>query len=192
MPELADKIKVNTFLNAIGKEAVEVFDTFELPAAQKGAYIDVVRAFEAFCSPKKNTVYERFTFYQRKQRDGKIFDSFLIDIKRLVRTCEFKLAENEMLRDQIVMGVGDKKLQTRLLENAPLTYEIAVEKARANEAMKEQSSAMNKTVPVNVMNAYAQHTQNSLRHRRSNGATTQIAVNGSRTMERTAAAASTV
>lgn len=69
---------------------------------------------------------------------------FLIDIKRLVRDCEYGDRENEMLRDQIVMGVCDKKLQSKLLEMVNLTYENAVDKARASEVTKEQASTMSK------------------------------------------------
>ncbi|XP_031639432.1 uncharacterized protein LOC116351469 [Contarinia nasturtii] len=138
-------IKVNTFLNAIGSDAVEVFDTFTLTEEQKGEYNEVIKAFTEFCTPKKNQIYERFMFYQRKQKENEPFDAFLMDIKRLVKTCEFGDKENEMLRDQIVMGIDDKKQQQRLLEKADLNYDTAVEKCRANEATKEQSSTMNKS-----------------------------------------------
>lgn len=151
----SNSIKVNTFLNAIGEEAVEIFDTLQLTEEARGLYESVVKAFADFCTPKKNPVYERFMFYQRKQKDGETFDSYLIDIKRLVRTCEFNDRETEMLRDQIVMGTNDSKLQTRLLEIATLTYDAAVEKCRANEATREQASVMNKTVPVNEIKNHA-------------------------------------
>lgn len=58
-------------------------------------------------------MYERFVFYQRKQKEGESFDVFHVDIKRLVKNCEFGDKESEMLRDQIVMGVVDNKLQMR-------------------------------------------------------------------------------
>lgn len=83
------------------------------------------------------------------QHEGESFDMFLMDIKRLVRSCEFGATENEMLRDRIVMGVCDKKLQKRLLETAALTYDTAVEKGRTNEATAQQSETMIKNVVIN-------------------------------------------
>lgn len=154
-----DKVKVNTFLNAVGPEAVEIFDTFEMTNQERLVYATVVAKFEEFCKPRKNTVYERFVFYQRVQRDGEPFDTFLMDIKRLVRTCEFGATENEMLRDRIVLGVADKKLQKRLLETSTLTYDIAVEKARANEATAQQSESMNKSVVINEVQPKYAHTK---------------------------------
>lgn len=128
--EKPDKIKINTLLNCVGADAVDVYDTLPLSNAERESYAEVVKALEAFCSPKKNEVYERFLFYQRKQKEGEPFDQFHIDIKRLARTCGFQERENEMLRDRIVLGVIDKRLQQRLLETRELTYDIAVEKIK--------------------------------------------------------------
>lgn len=149
LTEKSDAIKVNTFLNAVGEEAVEIFDSFNLSTLQRAHYDTVIQAFSDFCTPKKNTVYERYMFYQRKQKEGETFDSFLIDIRRLVRTCDFKEKESEMLRDQIVMAVNNQGLQRKLLETANLTYDTAVDKCRTFEATNEQTSEMSKTVAVN-------------------------------------------
>lgn len=173
--EKSDTIKINTLLNAIGEEAVEVFDSFNLSGAQKSQYAEVVKAFADFCEPKKNVVYERFMFNQRSQKEGESFDHFLMEIKRLVRTCEFGEKENEMLRDRIVMGVNEQRLQTRLLETANLTYDTAVEKCRANEATKEQTTTMNKSFSVNEIKNHASNTQhrNNSRNGNNNNSTRQ-------------------
>lgn len=153
-------VKVNTFLNAVGADAVEVYDTFTMTTVQRATYNDVIQAFENFCKPRKNTVYERYIFHQRNQREGESFDTFLIDIKRLIRTCEFGDTENEMLRDRIVLGVTDKRLQTRLLETSDLTYETAIEKCRTSEATKEQTTNLNKTATVSELRTKpSSHTQ---------------------------------
>lgn len=59
----SDALKITTFLNAIGENAVDVFDTFDLTDEQKGKYDEVIKAFADFCTTKKNKVYERFVFY---------------------------------------------------------------------------------------------------------------------------------
>lgn len=89
LDEKTDVVKINTFLNAIGPNAVEVYDTFELTQMERTTYARVIGSFEEFCKARKNTVYERYIFYQRNQRDGEPFDSYLLEIKQLVRTCEF-------------------------------------------------------------------------------------------------------
>lgn len=49
-----------------------------------------------------------------------------------------------MLRDRIVFGVRDKKLQKKMLETDSLTCESAIKAARAAEASEKQSKGMNK------------------------------------------------
>lgn len=169
----SDEIKINLLLNAVGEEAVRNYDSFDMTEDERKVYNDVVKAFDEFCTPKKNTVYERYMFYQRNQGDGEPFDTFLIHIRQLARTCEFEAKENEMLRDRIVMGVNDQKLQRKMLETPNLTYSIAVDKCRAHEATAEQMSTMNKSVSVNQIEesnhaAGKRHTQNRKQHKGNN------------------------
>ncbi|XP_055307617.1 MATH and LRR domain-containing protein PFE0570w-like, partial [Sitodiplosis mosellana] len=142
LTEKSDAIKINTFLNAVGEEAIEVFDTLTLTEEQRASYDEVIKAFDEFCKPKRNPVYERFVLNQSKQKEGEPFDAFLMDIKRLARTCEYGDRENEMLRDRIVWGVQCRKLQLRLIEKNELTYDQAVEMARQSESTKEQVNTM--------------------------------------------------
>lgn len=145
LKEKADPIKVNVFLNIIGSEAVEIYDTLNLDANLQNDYNAVIKAFDDFCKPKTNPVYERFVFSQRVQKEGESFDSFHVDIKRLIKNCAFGDKEKEMLRDRIVIGVSNKNLQKKLLELADLTYDTAVEKCKASEATQGQAEEMNKS-----------------------------------------------
>lgn len=142
----SDAVKIAIFLNTLGEEGNDVFDAFGLTTEQKEVYTTVIQTFENFCKPKTNEVYERFVFYQRNQKEGEPFDAFLMEIRRLVRTCEFGEMEQTMLRDRIVLGITNKRLQTKLLETNGLTYDIAVEKCRADEVTQEQTNNMSKGV----------------------------------------------
>lgn len=112
---------------------------------QQASYDAVTKAFDDFCKPKTNPVYERFVFSQRMQKEGETFDSFHVDIKRLVKNCEFGDRMDEMLRDRIVIGVLNKQLQKKLLSIAGLTYDATVQECKSNEATQGQADEMNKT-----------------------------------------------
>lgn len=176
LTQKADAIKVNTFLNAVGEEAVEIFDSFNLTDEQRLVYADVVKSFADFCEPKKNTVYERYVFSQRQQKIGEPFDNFLIEIRRLVRTCEYGNMENEMLRDRIVQGINQQRLQRELLGTANLTYDLAVSKCRSHEATNEQTSSMNKTVAVNQIEE-KDNTKRNTQNRKHNNKKQQASSN---------------
>lgn len=62
-------------------------------------YATVMDAFEAFCIPKKRVVSKRFTFYNRNQKNKELFDSFLIDLKKMA-TCDFREQQYSMIRDK--------------------------------------------------------------------------------------------
>lgn len=139
---LVDKpedVRVAALLNTVGVEAIELFNTFTLSEEQRKKYQLVVNAFEDHCNPKKQEVFERYVFYTRNQCENEKFDMFLMDIKKLAGTCGFGDQKNSMVRDRIVLGTVDKKLQVKLLHEKDLSYEKAVEMARAVERTKEHA-----------------------------------------------------
>ena len=75
----------------------------------------ILKAFDNFCNPKKNIVYERYKFSQRIQQIGDNFDKFLADIQKLIITFEYETQESFILRDRIVLGIVDSGLQEKLL-----------------------------------------------------------------------------
>lgn len=144
-------MKIAIFLNAVGPASVEVFNSFNLSEADKGKYTEVIKSFDEFCKPKTNEVYESFMFWSRKQAVGESFDQYLMDIKKRARTCNFGNVGERMLRDRIVFGTSDKALQKRYLEVTDLTYPKAVEMARAAEAIMSQSTEMQTSGQVDVV-----------------------------------------
>lgn len=147
-----DLVKINTFLNAIGKDAVEVYDSFDIAPLERTLYASVIKAFDDFCKPRKNIVYERYLFGSRNQKENEPFDAFLMDIKKLARNCSFN-DEADMIRDRIVIGITDSNLRKQLLEIKELTMDKAIEKARANETTKEQTATMNKSATINEISS---------------------------------------
>jgi len=60
---------VATLLTVIGKEAVNVYNTFIWD--DKGNELKIEKAlekFESFCNPRKNTTYERCLFLQKSRQ----------------------------------------------------------------------------------------------------------------------------
>lgn len=152
----------------LGYEALEVLNSLNLTPEEGANYDNVIGAMSRFCEPRKNTVYERHNFYKRIQHDGESFDSFLMEIKRLAKSCDFGNAENEMIRDRIVMGVRDSRLQTKLLETDQLTYEVAIRKARACEATSQQTREMNKAETVHEVKTQTASKSNNNKQQQRN------------------------
>ena len=100
--KLEEEVRIAIFLNCIGEEALELFNTFKLADADKKLLTKVKGAFESYIKPKTNIIYERYMFYKRSQGPSETFDSFYTDLKKLVKSCGFD-KEDDMIRDRIVV-----------------------------------------------------------------------------------------
>ncbi|GBL80174.1 hypothetical protein AVEN_29154-1 [Araneus ventricosus] len=132
----SSEVKVAILLNAAGEEAVEVFNTFNLSAEDRKDFDKVIHQFEKFTTPKKNVVVERFIFNQRCQEEGETFDVFVMDLKKLVKSWEFGDQSDSVVRDRIVLGVGDASLQERMLREADLSLERAIDLGKTAKLSK--------------------------------------------------------
>ncbi|KAL4718171.1 hypothetical protein ACJJTC_003386 [Scirpophaga incertulas] len=59
-------------------------------------------------------------------KDGETFDAFYTAIRKLAEYCNFDTQKDRMLRDRIVIGVSDHRMQQKLLEVKDLSLDKAV------------------------------------------------------------------
>ena len=69
----------------------------------------VLGKFERYCTPKKNTSYERFAFMNRKQRNDECIEDYAVALRQLSMNCDYGHMRDSMIRDAIIMGVNSKK-----------------------------------------------------------------------------------
>ena len=116
-------MKIAILLNLAGPDAIELYNTFTLSDADAKKYTKVVKAFEQYCSPRKNIVFERFTFWQCAQAEEENVDQFVTRLKRIAKRCEFK-DEEEMLRYKMLRD----KIFTSIIHFLPfITYPTMIE-----------------------------------------------------------------
>ena len=123
------------FLHKIGKEALEVYDTFTFTDAEVDKIEPLVAKFEAYCSPKKNVTYERYLFFSYMQNSQTI-DAFITDLHMKVKTCEFGTLHDSLIKDRIVCAIDNNSVREWLLRNTELTLEVAINTVRATETSK--------------------------------------------------------
>ncbi|XP_030758046.1 uncharacterized protein LOC115883775 [Sitophilus oryzae] len=150
LPQKGNKKQVAIFLNLIGEEGLELFNSFSLTDAETEDLKKVVEKFEEYCSPRKNIIFERYRFNSIIQNDGQSFDSFLTELRKAVKTTEYGEPE-QMIRDRIVIGVSNKLTQERLLRESDLTLETAIKICRAVEISKSQSKALQNEASVSAV-----------------------------------------
>ena len=129
------KVQIAILLNAAGAEAQEVHDQFTWALTEdKEDYQTVLKKFDSYCRPRKNLVYERYCFYTRDQCEEEPVDKWVKDLRVIAKKCEFETQEDSMIRDRIVLGVHDKRVQERMLRDSNLDLTKATELCRAAES----------------------------------------------------------
>ena len=68
----------------------------------------------------------------------------MAEVRKLSEHCEFGESLNDMLRDRLVCGINDQRIQRRLLAEAKLTFTKAFELARAMEAADRNAKDLKK------------------------------------------------
>jgi hypothetical protein len=143
------------FLACVGTEAYEVFQTFEFDEeAHRKDIQKVIDAFDKYCVGEINVTYERYMFNRRDQDTAESLDTFLNDIRRLIRTCEYGELGNSILRDRIVMGIRDDATRRKLLQTRKLDLKQAIDICKANEAATHQLKTISQPEDVHAANSY--------------------------------------
>ena len=90
-------------------------------------------------TPAPSSIVQRFKFFCRSQQDSESVSQFVAELRKLSEFCEFGDTLDVMLRDRLVCGVRNQKLQQRLLAVSNLTFTKAFGIAQTAE-LSEQNA----------------------------------------------------
>lgn len=161
-----DDRKVGLLLTVAGPEALDVYNTFLFTEDQKDdggsvLYCEVVKKFDTYCMPKKNETYERYIFRSRLQKEGESLEQYLTDLRIKSQSCSYGTLCESLIRDQLVVGILDRKVKERLLRETDLTLDKAIQICQAAEtaAVHMQALSLNDAVvPETTVSAVKKKT----------------------------------
>ena len=134
-----DEVKYATLLHFAGPEALEIYNTFTWTVeGDKKNISKILEKFEEYCTPRKNITWERHIFNTKVQQPGESIDHYATDLRKKASSCEFGILRDSLIRDRIVCGICDDRTRSRLLKEADLTLEKAVDMCRADEITASQ------------------------------------------------------
>lgn len=147
-------------LSVIGPSTYSLLRNLVSPAkpAEK-TYEDLVVVLKEHYAPTPSVPVQRFKFKARLRKAGESVADYVSELRKLTEHCDFRNGLNERLRDQFVSGIGDEKLQKKLLAKENLTFEKAYKTALADEiAMRDAgvfvpTPAVRETTSVNKIRA---------------------------------------
>lgn len=134
--------QVNLLVYAMGDKSDDIFLSFNLSADEAKEYNVVVDKFTQFLVPKTNIIFERSRFNTRVQENGETVEEFITALYKLSENCgyeKFAGLRDEMIRDRLVVGLSDKRVNERLQLEDDLKLEKAIQVARQSENIKKQN-----------------------------------------------------
>jgi hypothetical protein len=103
-------LQVNTLIYTMGTKADEILPSFGLTDDELKNIITVIKKFEDHFIVRRNVIFERAKFNNRKQESGESVDTFITALYGLAEHCKYGALREEMIRDRIVVGLRDSKL----------------------------------------------------------------------------------
>jgi hypothetical protein len=129
----------------MGEKSEDVFASFKLTADDAKKYDVVLNKFDAHFVVKRNVIFERAQFNNRRQEQGESMEAFITALHKLAETCEFGALREELIRDRIVVGIQDSKLSEKLQLDKDLTLDKAVTLVRQAEQVRQQQGLLRST-----------------------------------------------
>lgn len=140
--EHSDEAQVWTLLHAIGRQASEIFQTFNLSEEEERKHDVVKRKFDNHFVGAENIVYESASFYSHNQGSGKSVDQCVIVLHTLAKRCDFDSFKDRMIHDRFVVVLRDLQLLETLQMGPDITLAAALTKARLKETILEQQQQL--------------------------------------------------
>ena len=140
------------FLARVGREVFSKVKTLASPRPL--TELDLPQIVELMKEHyKKDTIEiaERFKFFKRVQQEQETLANYLAELRKLAKNCNFGGYLDTALRDQLVCGLRDRKIQRELLCIPNLTLAMASERARAAEAASRETQQLNPAVATHQL-----------------------------------------
>jgi len=141
--EKSSPTQLAIFLHCIGEDALKVYNSFVFESSTgRNSLTEVRSKFKSYCASRKNVVFERFTFFQLTQTAGESIDAFVTTLRLRAKSCQFGDQEESLIRDRVVLGCADIRVQERLLRESDLSLQKAIDICRAAEASRDQMKVL--------------------------------------------------
>ena len=126
------------FLTVCGPAIYQLIRDLLSPAAPTTkSFAELVALVKEHQQPPPSFIVQRYHFYTRVQQPGESLNEFMAQLRKLPHHCQFGMTLEDMLRDRLVCGFRDKRLQYKLLADKALTYETAIQIAQSSETAEK-------------------------------------------------------
>ena len=106
---------------------------------------EITETVQKHHDPKPSIIVQRYHFYTHHRCVGESVSMYVTELRHLSNHCNFGPSLQQMLRDRLVCGIEDPKIQRRLLAEPDLTFDKAFELALASESADKNAKDLQAT-----------------------------------------------
>ena len=127
---------------------------------------ELVKLVQEHHQPPPSVTVQRFAFHSRNRKNGESIADFVAHLRELSEHCQFGDTLNDMLRDRLICGCNDDRLQRLLLAKPPpLTFDKAFTLAQAHESAERSAKDLLKPDAAQVNSLKGRRDPNITRDR---------------------------
>ena len=143
-------------LSVCGSKVYKLMCDLLAPAKPKEkSYLELVKLIQDHLAPKPSEIVQRFKFNNRFRNEGESVADFVAALRNLAEHCEYKDSLEMMLRDRIVCGIRNDKIQRHLLVEKELTFAKAYEIATLMEITSKNMAVLQESKSLEAVNKVA-------------------------------------
>ncbi|XP_056089857.1 uncharacterized protein LOC130069774 [Rhinichthys klamathensis goyatoka] len=133
--EITEAVKQKAILlSTVGSQTYSLLRNLLIPVKPgTKTFGELVELLKEHFNPKPSEIVQRFKFNSRSREEGETVLEYVAVLRKLAHDCNYGEKLTEMLRDRLVCGINDDRIQRRLLAEADLTFEKALKVAQAME-----------------------------------------------------------
>ena len=144
-----DKKQRAILLSACGSETLKLIQSLiSMDELETKKFDEIADAVQKHFHPKPSEIVSRFQFNSCSRNTGESIASFVAHLRKLSEHCNYGASLEQMLRDRLVCGIGDERVQRALLAEKALTYAKAFEICQSNESAEKNAKALRMTAPA--------------------------------------------
>ena len=132
---MTDEAKCMLFLTVAGISTRTLLKKLKTDVTK---FKDIEDDLKKYIRPVKSIVTERYKFFTCKQVSGENVQEFGARLRGLASSCDFEDASvdsvtNQLVRDQLILGVSDSKITENLLQKGDISLEKTLHEASCIE-----------------------------------------------------------
>ena len=118
------------------------------------SFDQIVTLMKEHYFPKPSVTMQRLSFHSRFRKQGESVATFVADLQRLSEYCKFGDSLAQILRDRLICGINNDRMQRHLLAESKLTFEKAYKLVQAMETADHDARELQgpPTAAVNKLN----------------------------------------